>query len=39
MIEDLAEELADGSPGRGETFGFVGAIYVPDWSAPGGEDR
>jgi len=36
MIEGLAEEFADGSPGSGETFGFVGAIYVPDWA---GKDR
>ena len=32
MIEGLAEEFADGAPERGETFGFVGAIYVPDWA-------
>jgi len=32
MIEGLAEEFADGAPERGETFGFVGAIYVPDWT-------
>ena len=36
MIEGLAEEFSDGAPGRGETFGFVGAIYVPDWT---GRDR
>ncbi len=33
LIEGLAEEFSDGAPGTGETFGFVGAIYVPDWSA------
>jgi hypothetical protein len=32
MIEGLAEEFSDGAPGSGETFGFVGAIYVPDWA-------
>jgi DNA-binding transcriptional ArsR family regulator len=32
MIESLAEEFADGAPGTGETFGFVGSIYVPDWA-------
>lgn len=36
LIEALAEEFADGAPGTGETFGFVGAIYVPDWA---GTDR
>jgi DNA-binding transcriptional ArsR family regulator len=36
MVEGLAEEFSDGAPGRGETFGFVGAIYVPDWT---GKDR
>lgn len=36
MIEGLAEEFSDGAPERGETFGFVGAIYVPDWA---GKDR
>ena len=32
LIEELAEEFADGAPGRGESFGFVGAVYVPDWA-------
>jgi DNA-binding transcriptional ArsR family regulator len=34
LIEELADEFVDGAPGTGETFGFVGAIYVPDWSSP-----
>ena len=32
LIEALAEEFNDGAPGEGETFGFVGAVYVPDWA-------
>jgi len=32
----LTAVLSDGAPGTGETFGFVGAIYVPDWA---GKDR
>ncbi len=32
LVEALAEEFADGAPGEGETFGFVGAVYVPDWA-------
>ena len=36
LIEALSEEFADGAAERGETFGFVGAIYVPDWA---GGDR
>ena len=32
LLEALAEEFADGAPGEGETFGFVGAVYVPDWA-------
>jgi DNA-binding transcriptional ArsR family regulator len=32
MIEGLAEEFAEGAPMSGETFGFVAAIYVPDWA-------
>ena len=37
LIEALAAEFADGAPDEGETFGFVGAVYVPDWAdrAPG----
>jgi DNA-binding transcriptional ArsR family regulator len=31
LIRQLAEEFTDGAPGTGETFGFVGAIYVPNW--------
>ena len=33
MLEALAAEFSDGAPEAGETFGFVGAIYVPDWSS------
>jgi DNA-binding transcriptional ArsR family regulator len=32
LVNQLAAEFADGAPGSGETFGFIGAIYVPDWS-------
>ena len=32
LINQIATEFADGAPGTGETFGFVGAIYVPDWA-------
>ena len=32
LINALAAEFADGAPQEGEAFGFVGAIYVPDWS-------
>jgi DNA-binding transcriptional ArsR family regulator len=32
LINQVAAEFADGAPGSGETFGFVGAIYVPDWA-------
>lgn len=39
MIEGLAEEFADGAPERGETFGFVGAIYVPDWAGRNGSEK
>ena len=37
LVEALAAEFADGAPDEGETFGFVGAVYVPDWAgkAPG----
>jgi DNA-binding transcriptional ArsR family regulator len=31
LINQIAGEFADGAPGTGETFGLVGAIYVPDW--------
>jgi DNA-binding transcriptional ArsR family regulator len=41
LVEAIAAEFADGAPGTGETFGFVGAVYVPDWSRgtgrPGGQ--
>jgi hypothetical protein len=33
MILALADEFSDGAPETGETFGFVGGIYVPDWSS------
>lgn len=38
LVNELAAEFADGAPGTGETFGFIGAIYVPDWAdrAPDG---
>lgn len=32
LVNQLAAEFADGAPGVGEAFGFVGAIYAPDWS-------
>lgn len=32
LVEALAEEFSAGAPGEGETFGFVGAVYVPDWA-------
>jgi DNA-binding transcriptional ArsR family regulator len=32
LINQIAAEFADGAPGTGETFGFVGAIYTPDWA-------
>src|SRR5688500_15867234 len=36
MVDLLAAEFAGGAPqGGGEAFGFVAAIYVPDWA--GGE--
>ena len=35
LLEQLAKEFVDGAPGTGETFGFAGAIYVPDWSEAG----
>lgn len=38
LINALAAEFADGAPQEGETFGFVGAIYVPDWSGATGGD-
>ena len=34
LINQIAAEFADGAPGTGETFGFAGAIYMPDWSEP-----
>src|SRR3990170_7380380 len=35
MVDLLAAEFADGAPHGGEAFGFVAAVYVPDWA--GGE--
>jgi DNA-binding transcriptional ArsR family regulator len=32
LINALAREFSDGAPQEGEAFGFVGAIYVPDWA-------
>jgi DNA-binding transcriptional ArsR family regulator len=37
LVEALAEEFADGAPNEGETFGFVGAVYVPDWASSARE--
>jgi DNA-binding transcriptional ArsR family regulator len=37
LIEALAEEFADGAPEDGETFGFAGAVYVPDWAGSARE--
>jgi DNA-binding transcriptional ArsR family regulator len=37
LINQIAAEFADGAPGTGETFGFVGAIYVPDWAEKKGR--
>lgn len=39
MIEVLAAEFADGAPERGETFGLVAGIYVPDWVGPDDEEE
>ena len=39
LVEALAEEFADGAPGEGETFGFAGAVYVPDWASTARERR
>jgi DNA-binding transcriptional ArsR family regulator len=35
LVKALAAEFADGAPAEGETFGFVGSIYVPDWASGG----
>ena len=35
LIAALAAEFSEGAPQDGETFGFVGAIYVPDWADTG----
>jgi len=32
LVKALAAEFADGAPDEGETFGFVGGVYVPDWA-------
>ena len=37
LLEALAQEFADGAPGTGEAFGFVAAVYVPDWGNGEGE--
>lgn len=39
LIMALAEEFVDGAPETGETFGFVGGVYVPDWTASGAKER
>lgn len=39
LMDDLAREFVDGAPGTGETFGLIGGVYVPDWSAKRGEDE
>jgi DNA-binding transcriptional ArsR family regulator len=39
LIEALAAEFSEGAPERGETFGFVGAVYVPDWADAPAPDR
>lgn len=39
LVEELAAEFADGAPGTGETFGFVGGVYVPDWASNRGSER
>jgi DNA-binding transcriptional ArsR family regulator len=38
LINAVAKEFADGAPQEGEAFGFVGAIYVPDWAGSAEED-
>jgi DNA-binding transcriptional ArsR family regulator len=35
LVNALAAEFAAGAPDEGETFGFVGSIYVPDWASGG----
>jgi DNA-binding transcriptional ArsR family regulator len=32
LLNDLVQEFADGAPGKGETFGLVAGLYVPDWA-------
>jgi DNA-binding transcriptional ArsR family regulator len=32
LVNQIGAEFADGAPGTGETFGFVAAIYTPDWA-------
>jgi DNA-binding transcriptional ArsR family regulator len=39
LVGDLAAEFSDGAPGTGEAFGFVGAVYVPDWTNRSSDDR
>lgn len=38
LIEQLAAEFAEGAPGEGEAFGFVAAVYVPDWGSAGAPE-
>ena len=38
LVERLADEFVDGAPATGETFGFVAAVYRPDWGRPS-DDR
>jgi hypothetical protein len=32
LLNDLVREFADGAPGKGDTFGLVAGLYVPDWA-------
>jgi DNA-binding transcriptional ArsR family regulator len=38
LLNALAAEFAEGAPQRGETFGLVAAIYVPDWAGERGRE-
>lgn len=38
LLEAIAEEFANGAPGTGESFGFVAAVYVPDWADSNGRE-
>ena len=33
LLEELADEFGKGASGKGETYGFAAAVYLPDWSA------